>query len=122
MMPAPALQKNVGSPNSVERAVPRCSFVAVAQGAVSTAACVVGTVSDISRKGCYVDMPNSPSLGTLLQMVLSRDGGSFATRGKVIYTDRGGMGVAFADPTNEQLRVLDAWLTEPTNSRDETKS
>jgi hypothetical protein len=110
MVPAPALQTNVRSPNSVERALPRCSFVAVAQSGAATAKCVIGTVSDISRKGCYVDMPNSPPLGTSLQMVLSRDGGSFATRGKVIYADQSGMGVAFADPSDEQLRVLDSWL------------
>jgi hypothetical protein len=116
MVPSSVLQTDLGSPSRTGRAVPRYSFVAVSKTEATNEICVIGRVSDISRKGCYVDMPNSPSLGTLLNMVLSRDGGSFATRGKVIYADRSGMGVAFADPTDEQLSVLDSWLAEPTNS------
>ena len=116
MVPSSVLQTDLGSPSRTGLAVPRYSFVAVAKTEATNEICLIGRVSDISRKGCYVDLPNSPSLGTLLNMVLSGDGGSFATRGTVIYVERSGMGVAFADPTDEQLRVLDSWLAEPTNS------
>ena len=46
-------------------------------------------------------------------MVISRDQGTFATKGNVIYThERIGMGVAFRDPARHQLRILDSWLAQ----------
>jgi hypothetical protein len=42
--------------------------------------CVIGKVSEASRMGCYVAIRNSLPVGTLLHVVLSRDGVSFATK------------------------------------------
>jgi hypothetical protein len=42
-----------------------------------------------------------------------RDQGTFSTKGKVIYAqDAMGMGVAFLDIAEDQLKTLDAWLAE----------
>jgi len=73
--------------------------------------CVVGKVAELSRKGCFVDTPKPLPVGTALKLVISRDQGTFATNGKVIYVrDAAGMGVAFIEPSTEKLKVLDAWL------------
>ena len=64
----------------------------------------MGRINEISRKGCYVDNLNPFPVGTNLNVVISRDYGSFATKGNVIYAHEGiGMGVAFLDPTDGVL-------------------
>jgi hypothetical protein len=75
--------------------------------------CIEGKIREISRKGCYVDSLNPFPIGTLLNLVISRNQGSFATKGKVIYVHEGfGMGVVFLDPIHDQLEILDYWLAE----------
>jgi hypothetical protein len=109
-----------GSPSDLEpsysneRSVPRYTFVAVAEIIENTdQSCVVARIAELSRKGCYVDMMNPFPEGTFLSVVISRDQGSFATKGKVIYAHQGiGMGVGFLDPTSDQLEILDSWLVE----------
>ena len=72
-----------------------------------------GRISEISRKGCYIDMLNTLPTGTHIVVRVSRDKGAFETQGKVIYAQESmGMGIAFVDPAEEQLRTLDAWLEE----------
>jgi len=84
----------------------------VAEIQTATQTCIVGRVKEISRRGCYVDILNALPVGTFLKVVISRDEGSFATAGKVIYAHEGGMGVAFLDPTEDQLKILDTWFAE----------
>ncbi len=100
--------------HTVTRTVPRYTFVAVAEIIeIESKVCIVGRVTEISRKGCYVDTLNPLPLGTSLSVVISRDQGNFATRGKVIYVHEGiGMGVAFLDLSDDQLKILDSWLSE----------
>jgi hypothetical protein len=75
--------------------------------------CIEGKIREISRKGCYVDSLNPFPVGTLLNLLISRNQGSFATKGKVIYVHEGfGMGVVFLDPIHDQLEILDYWLAE----------
>ena len=99
------------SPYGTPRTVPRYIFVAVAailEG--TTQKCTTGSIKEISRNGCYVDTVSLFPVGTLLKVVISRDEGSFATNGKVIYArDERGMGVSFVDPPADQLKVLDNW-------------
>jgi hypothetical protein len=96
------------------RTVPRYTFVAVAEITDATSqTCVVGRIAELSRKGCFVDTMNPLPLGTALKMVISRDQGTFATNGKVIYVQEAiGMGVAFIDPAPEKLKILDSWLAD----------
>ena len=107
-------QSSVGPPYSRQRTVPRYTFIAVAE--ITEAAgqtCVLGKVAEISRKGCYVDTLNPLPVGTPLSIVISRDQANFVTPGKIIYAREGsGVGVGFLDPTDDQLRLLDSWLSE----------
>jgi len=98
----------------VQRAVPRYTFVATTELIDSGSAThLSGRVSEISRQGCYVDILNALPVGTPINVLISRDQGVFVTKGKIIYIHEGfGMGVAFVDPTNEQLKILDSWLAE----------
>jgi hypothetical protein len=74
---------------------------------------IAARVSEISRKGCYVDVLVTLPTGTLIQLKILRDQGSFTTKGKIIYVQEGmGMGVAFVDIAEDQLKILDGWLVE----------
>jgi hypothetical protein len=76
-----------------------------------------GRVTEISRNGCYVDIMNALPVGTLLRLKISCDQGTFLTKGNIIYVHPGiGMGVAFIDPPEEQLKVLDSWLAALSSS------
>ena len=73
----------------------------------------MGRINEISRKGSYVDNLSPFPVGANLSVVISRDYGSFATKGNVIYAHEGiGTGVAFVDPTEDQLGILNTWLAE----------
>jgi hypothetical protein len=104
------------APDERKRAVPRYTFVAttdVIDSATSTH--LSGRVSEISRKGCYVDILNPLPVGTPISLLISRDQGQFVTKAKVVYIHEAmGMGIVFVDPSNEQLRILDSWLAQLT--------
>jgi hypothetical protein len=98
----------------LRRTVPRYSFVATAEITDSANAMKLsGRVAEISRKGCYVDILNSLPVGTLLDVRISREQGTFVAKGKTIYVhERIGMGVIFLDPPEDQLQILDSWLAQ----------
>ena len=105
---------NTGATYAIRRSVPRYSLIASVE-IIEPADDVrlSGRISEISRKGCYVDMLNTLPTGTLIVVRISRDQGAFETQGKVIYAQESmGMGIAFLDPPEEQLQTLDAWLEE----------
>jgi hypothetical protein len=106
--------KNSSPPYGEKREVPRYMFIAtvdVAEPVSDTH--FSGRISELSRKGCFVDLLNPLPVGTLIKLEISRDTGSFLSRGKIIYVQGGmGMGVAFIEPTADQLSVLDSWLAE----------
>jgi len=97
---------------AVQRTIPRYSVLAVAE-LVETAStlCIVGKMIEVSRKGCYINTTTTLPVNTVLKVVISRDGQSFVTNGKVIYVhEEIGMGVLFVDSAEEQLEILDSWL------------
>jgi PilZ domain len=102
-----------GEPYREKRTVPRYSFIAhveVIEPASDTH--IAGRVSEISRKGCYIDVMITLPPGTLIQLKV-RDKGTFSTKGKIIYAqDSMGMGVAFLEITDNELKTLDCWLAE----------
>jgi PilZ domain len=96
------------------RTVPRYTLIATVE-VLEPASDVhlSGRISEISRKGCYIDLLNTLPPGTPIRLWISRDTGTFETPGKVIYAQPGmGMGVLFLDTSAPQLQVLDAWLAE----------
>lgn len=99
---------------SERRSVPRYPLIATVE-VLETASDtrMSGRISEISRKGCYVDVLNPLPSGTPVRLWISRDEGTFETPGKIIYTQPGmGMGVLFLDTPAPQLQTLDAWLAE----------
>jgi hypothetical protein len=105
-------ESGLGSPYSVQRTVPRYSVLAVAQVLENGGtACIVGRMTTVSRKGCYVNTPSTLPLNSSLKVVISRDDETFISNGKVIYVhDRIGMGIVFVDPADDQLSILNSWL------------
>jgi hypothetical protein len=97
-----------------KRTVPRYSFIAhVEMIEPASDTHIAGRVSEISRKGCYIDVLITLPPGTLIQLKVLRDLGTFSTKGKIIYAQESmGMGVAFLDIEDDQLKTLDAWLAE----------
>jgi PilZ domain len=108
------MPSNPNPPYAEKRTVPRFSFFAdVEVTDLATEARMSGRVSEISRKGCFVDLLNPLPKETVVQIKVSRDLGNFETKGRIIYSlDGMGMGIAFLDVTADQLKILDAWLVE----------
>lgn len=95
-----------------QRAVPRYSFVATTQLTEPVNAIrLSGRVTEISRNGCYVDVLNSLPVGTILNLEIICDQGKFTTKASIIYVHPGiGMGIAFVDIAEPQVKVLESWL------------
>ena len=93
---------------------PRYSFLAVVElSEVVGVYCVEGRIREISRKGCYVNTPSTLPVDTQLTVVISCDGESFETAGKVIYVhEHVGMGILFEKTNDEQLETLNSWLAD----------
>ncbi|MBZ5661885.1 MAG: PilZ domain-containing protein [Acidobacteriia bacterium] len=101
-------------PNGKQRMVPRYSMLAIAE-LVETAGtvCIVGRMTEVSSKGCYVNTPSTLPLNSFLKVVISRDDETFLTNGEVIYVHEGiGMGIVFVDSAEDQLKILNSWLAD----------
>jgi hypothetical protein len=97
-----------------KREVPRFSLIAtVVLREPDSDTKISGRISELSRKGCYVDTLITLPEGTQLEVRISRDQGVFASNGKIVYVQTGmGMGVAFLEVAADQLKTLDTWLAE----------
>jgi PilZ domain len=114
MPQSPRSPMNASQSPREQRTVPRYSFVATVDIVEPMSDLrISGQVSEISRKGCYVDILNTLPKDTLVRLRVVRDQGTFDSPGKIIYVlDQMGMGVAFLDPPADQLQTLDSWLIE----------
>jgi len=94
------------------RSVPRYSLIAQAEIIEpGSGVRIAGRISEISRKGCYIDLLNTLPVSTVVEVRVSRDQGSFFSRGRIIYAQEGmGMGIAFQEMTPDQQQILDAWI------------
>jgi PilZ domain len=103
-----------GEPGHDRRTVARYPLIATVEILESSSQMrFSGRISEISRKGCYVDVLNPLPVGTAIELRITRDTGTFVTSGKIIYADQGmGMGAAFSDTPADQLKILDAWIAE----------
>jgi hypothetical protein len=97
-----------------KREVPRFSLIAtVVLREPDSDTKISGRISELSRKGCYVDTLITLLEGTRLEVRISRDQGVFESEGKIVYVQTGmGMGVAFLEVAADQLKILDTWLAE----------
>jgi hypothetical protein len=96
------------------------SFLAiqeVVEGDGSTT-CIRGTITQINRKGCYVQSIETLPADTLLRIAIS-DGNedTFVSAAKVLYVHDGvGMGISFVDSTEDQDTKLNSWLLRDCHS------
>jgi len=103
-----------GPPYREKRSVPRYSLIASVEIVEPVSDVhISGRISEVSRKGCYLDILNTLPVGTKIRLTVTRDQGTFTTLGRIIYVQEGmGMGVAFLETAADQMTVLDAWLAE----------
>jgi hypothetical protein len=99
---------------SERRRSPRYGVVAIAELTdADDAKLLPGKITQISRSGCYVDSPKTFPVGTSLKVIIFRDDRTFVARASIIHVqEQMGMGVAFVDPPEDQLKILDSWLNE----------
>ena len=105
---------NPGGPYPEHREVPRFTFIAhIDLREPRTDMRITGRISEISRKGCFVDVLVTFPPGTNMNMRITCDQGSFETKSRIVYVHEGmGMGVTFVEPAADQLKILDDWLSQ----------
>lgn len=102
------------TPGRDRRQAPRYGLVAIAElGDPEEGKLLSGKVTQISRTGCYVDTPKTFPIGTALKVIISHDQRTFVAKANIIHVqEQMGMGIAFLDPPEDQLSVLDSWVSE----------
>jgi hypothetical protein len=74
---------------------------------------IIGRVTDIAKRGCYVDCISPFPPGTLLAVKIRRGIQTFETQGSVVYSTVGlGMGLCFTVTEQPHALLLEAWLNE----------
>lgn len=72
-----------------------------------------GRTTDLSEGGCYVDTLSPFPAGTCVKACLSKEGRSFESQARVVYSVVGmGMGLRFEAMEPQQFGVLKSWLAE----------
>ena len=91
---------------------PRYSFLCDAEVIdIKCTTRIIGRVTDIARKGCYVDTISPFAAGTLLAVKMKRGIPTFETQGSVVYSTVGwGMGLCFTVTDQPHALLLEAWL------------
>jgi hypothetical protein len=107
-------QNDPGAAYANQRSVPRFGLIAQTDVVEPVSGLrISGRMSEVSLKGCYVDVLNTLPTQTEIEIQISRDRGTFTSPGKIIYTQEGlGMGIGFLNTPADQMKVLDSWLAE----------
>jgi len=109
---------DAGTRFSERRSNPRYALIAAVQitdpiGKIQLS----GRTSEVSVGGCYVDVLNTLPSGTVIQIRIQRDKGTFESWGRIRYVHQSiGMGVMFFQTTPEQKEVLREWIAELSSS------
>jgi len=93
---------------------PRYQLVAEAEVTeISSDTTLISKTSDLSLGGCYLDMLNPSQEGTEVRVRISHNNTTFTTLGKVVFVlPNMGMGVDFRSVEDNQLAVLQEWISE----------
>ena len=74
---------------------------------------ITGRITDIAKKGCYVDTISPFAPKALLALKVTRGTESFETKATVVYTHVGmGMGLCFTITGPQEMLMLETWLSE----------
>ncbi|HUJ33140.1 MAG TPA: PilZ domain-containing protein [Candidatus Acidoferrum sp.] len=105
-------QPDAGARFAERRSAPRFPMVADADIVEPiTRTHLSGRTAEVSVGGCYVDVQNPLPAGTVIQICIQRETGSFATWGRIAYAQQGiGMGIAFFNTVPEQAVILREWI------------
>ena len=100
------------------RANPRFSFFADAEVTLPDGGSILGQLSELSSRGCYIDTLKPIPIGTQLRLRISDGMSSCELQGRVIYMQSGGglgifgIGVLFGEMAVDQQTLIDTWLRE----------
>jgi len=93
------------------RTNPRYGFTADAEVIEdSSGTRIEARITDISQRGCYVETARSFPLGTAIKVEITKGRDSFVARARVVFSSVKGMGLVFADCSEEQLEILGGWV------------
>ena len=100
--------------DSERRRSPRYPFIAEAEVTeIASDTKLNAKTSDLGTSGCFLDMLNTSPEGTEVRVRISHAGTTFTALGKVASVLRNmGMGVAFRSVEEDQLAVLQEWLSQ----------
>ncbi len=105
-------------PYTSKRANPRFSFFADAEITLRDGTWVRAQLSELSSRGCYIDMLEPIPTRTKLRLRICDGMSACELDGKVIYMHSGGgfgifgVGVLFEEMDAEQRSAVEAWLRE----------
>lgn len=100
--------------DSERRRAPRYPFIADAE-VIETASDtkLSAKTSDLSIGGCFLDMLNPSPVGTDIRVRISHANITFTALGRVVFNlPPMGMGVVFTSVEDNQLTILQKWLSE----------
>lgn len=103
---------DAGSRFAERRSVPRFEFIAPVEIIDPvTKTHISGGVTQISERGCFVEIPNPLPVNSVIQLRIKRGDGLFETWGRVMHSRQGiGMGLFFIDTAPSQTKLLKTWL------------
>lgn len=98
--------------DSERRHAPRYPFIADAEVTeLSSDTKLVAKTSDLSIRGCFLDMLNPSPQGTEVRVTISHEGATFTALGNVVFIlPNMGMGVVFTKVEHPQQAILQKWI------------
>ena len=100
--------------DSERRGAPRYPFIADAEVTETASGTKLSArTSDVSSGGCFLDMLNPSPESTEIRVRISHASATFTAVGRVVFVfPNMGMGVVFTSVEDNQLAVLQEWLSK----------
>jgi hypothetical protein len=108
---------------ALRRVNPRYTFFADAEATLYDGTLVLGQLSELSCRGCYIDTLEPIPIGTQFDLRICDGMTSCELQGKAIYLHSGsglgifGIGVVFGEVNIDQRSAIDGWLSELAGSK-----
>jgi PilZ domain len=94
------------------RRTPRYPFIATAEVVDQSSQASISTrVTELSLRGCYLDMANPLPTATQIKIKIYSEGKFFESNGVIVYSQPNlGVGVTFREVRPQFLSILKQWL------------